>query len=107
MFRDAECRPSLTRRKNFLIIKLVQFRWNDWNLDHATRHGVSPHEAESLVRRGRARHVGDNKYRVRGRGAGGRFIQVIYLIDPEATIYIIHARPLSDREKRQFRKGQR
>jgi len=85
----------------------VEFRWNEWNLDHATRHGVSPAEAESLVRRGNSRNIGDNKYRVRGRGAGGRFIQVVYVVDPEATIYIIHARPMTEPEKRQFRRRRR
>jgi len=95
---------GLTKQSNFIIIKSVQFRWNAWNIDHATRHGVSCSEAEALVRRGRARHVGDNKYRVQGRGAGGRFIQVIYVIDPEATIYITHARSLADREKRRLHK---
>jgi uncharacterized DUF497 family protein len=84
----------------------VEFRWNEWNLDHATRHGVTPAEAEVLVRRGPARHVGDNKYRVQGRGTGGRFIQVIYVIDPDATIYVIHARPLAWREKRGRRRRQ-
>jgi hypothetical protein len=42
----------------------MEFRWNAWNLEHATRHGVFPTESEALVRRGRARHIGDNKYRV-------------------------------------------
>jgi uncharacterized DUF497 family protein len=82
----------------------VEFRWNGWNLDHATRHGVSTRESESLVRRGPARQIGDNKYRVRGRGAGERFIQVIYLIEPSRSVYVIHARPLTDREKRQYRR---
>jgi len=83
---------------------MVEFRWNEWNLDHATRHGVTPDEAEQLVRHGPARHVGDNKYRVQGRGAGGRFIQVIYLIDPDGTVYIIHARPMVRSEKRRWRR---
>jgi len=82
----------------------VEFRWNDWNLDHATRHGILPGEAEAVVRRGPARHLGDNKYCVRGRGHGGRLIQVIYVIDPGRTLYIIHARPLTEPEKRRFRR---
>jgi uncharacterized DUF497 family protein len=85
----------------------MEFRWNDWNLNHATKHGVLPDEAEALVRRGRARHVGGNKYHVQGRGQAGRYIQVIYLVDPDASIYVIHARPLTDREKRRFRRSNR
>ena len=82
----------------------MEFRWNEWNLDHATRHGVTPAEAESLVRRGPARHVGDNEYRVQGRSAGGRLIQAVYVIDPECTIYVIHARPMTANEKRRRRR---
>jgi len=84
----------------------VEFRWNDWNLDHATRHGVAPLEAEAIVRRGPARHAGDNKYRVRGRGVGGRWLQVIYVIEQNRQIYVLHARPLTDREKRQLRRSE-
>ncbi|HEY3244606.1 MAG TPA: hypothetical protein VGM03_14795 [Phycisphaerae bacterium] len=71
----------------------MEFRWNEWNLDHANRHGVTPAEAKLLVRRGRARHAGDNKYVVRGGGTGGRLIQVVYVIDPDGTVYVIHACP--------------
>lgn len=67
----------------------MEFRWNEWNLDHATRHGVSPGESESLIRRGPPRRLDGNKYR--GRGQGGRLIQAIYIIDPMRTIYVIHA----------------
>ena len=80
----------------------MEFRWNRWNLEHATRHGVFPAEAESVIRGSSARYMGDGKYRVQGRGRGDRFIQVIYIIDPEKTVYIVHARPLTDAEKEQF-----
>lgn len=43
-----------------------------------------------------------------GRGNGGRLLQVIYLVDePQKTIYVIHARPLLDREKKRYRRGRR
>jgi len=50
---------------------------------------------------------GDNKFRVVGRGTGGRFIQVIYVPDEDGAIYVIHARPLTENEKRRYRKGRR
>lgn len=34
-------------------------------------------------------------------------IQVIYVVDPDDTLYVIHARPLTDREKRRFRRQSR
>jgi uncharacterized DUF497 family protein len=44
------------------------------------------------------------KWIVIGRGFGGRLIQVIYIIDRDGTIYVIHARLLTDREKRRYRR---
>jgi hypothetical protein len=76
----------------------MKFRWNAWNVDHATRHGVSPAEAESVVRDARKpypRKIGDNKRLVQGRGQGGRFVQVVYILDPDGARYVIHAMPLS------------
>jgi uncharacterized DUF497 family protein len=80
------------------------FRWNEWNLDHATRHGVTPTECEIIVRKGKREYVGDGKFRVVGRGEGDRWVQVVYCYDPDEIIYVIHARPLNDREKRRERR---
>jgi uncharacterized DUF497 family protein len=88
----------------------MPFRWNDWNLEHATKHDVSPIEAEHVVRNAGPpypRSEGDGKWGVWGRGFSGRFVQVIYLIDADGTLYIIHARPLIDREKRRYRRRRR
>jgi len=46
----------------------------------------------------------DEKWLVRGRGKGGRLLQVIFVLDEDDTIYVIHARPLTEKEKRKFRK---
>ena len=81
----------------------MDFRWNEWNLDHATKHGVAPAEAESIVRnrgRGWPRYQGNGKWLVQGRGRAKRFVQVIYVIDPDGTIFIIHAMPLTGRRRR-------
>jgi uncharacterized DUF497 family protein len=89
---------------------MYEFRWNGWNLDHATRHGIAPHEAEMVVnsaRRPYPEYLGGGKYRVIGRGSGGRLVQVIYLLDEDGTVYIIHARALTDNEKRRYRRRTR
>jgi uncharacterized DUF497 family protein len=89
----------------------VEFRWNEWNIDHIAEHGVRPEEAEVVVRNARRpypkRHM-EGKWLVRGRGFGGRLIQVIFIIDDDEneTIYVIHARPLTGKEKRRFRQGE-
>jgi hypothetical protein len=30
-------------------MKYMEFRWNEWNVEHATRHGVSVAEIEWLI----------------------------------------------------------
>jgi uncharacterized DUF497 family protein len=88
----------------------MQFRWNDWNVQHLAEHGVEPEEAEGVVQDSAAPWPlfrGDGRYLVWGRGRGERPLQVVFVIDPDASAYIIHARPLTDREKSRFRRRKR
>jgi uncharacterized DUF497 family protein len=88
----------------------MEFRWNDWNLDHIERHGVSVADAEMVVRDAYhpfPRKIEDDKWLVWGRGRGGRFLQVIFVVDEDETSYVIHARPLDDKEKRRLRRYKR
>ena len=83
------------------------FRWNKWNEEHIAEHGVSPEEAEWVVEQARRPYLEareDGKRFVIGRGSGGRWLQVAYIYDPEDVVYVIHARPLRDHEKRQARR---
>jgi uncharacterized DUF497 family protein len=85
----------------------VDFRWNEWNEEHLASHGVLPEEAEAVVglaRRPFPRKIDDDKWLAWGRGAGGRLLQVVFLIEEEDSVYVIHARPLTDREKRRYRR---
>jgi hypothetical protein len=43
---------------------------------------------------------------VQGRGGGGRWLQAIYVLDDDGTVFVIHARPMTDREKRRWRRKQ-
>jgi uncharacterized DUF497 family protein len=86
----------------------VEFRWNEWNEEHAARHGITPEEAEDVVRSARAPFPlvqNDEKYLVWGPGTGGRLLQVVFVIDPDDAVFVIHARPLTDAEKRRYRRG--
>lgn len=82
----------------------TEFRWNAWNRGHATKHGVSVEEAEEVARnpgRGYPMAHGDGKFLVVGRGRGGRFVQVVYVLDDDRrrTRYVIHAMPLGRRRR--------
>jgi uncharacterized DUF497 family protein len=72
-----------------------QFRWNQWNLEHVTKHGCTPAEVEAVILgTEKARKIGDSKFEVIGRGQGGRIIRVIFIHSPRDMIYPIHAMQL-------------
>ena len=82
-----------------------EFRWIEWNRAKLAQHNVAPEEAESVVNRARQPYpmkVDDDKRLVWGQTDSGRYLQVVYLIDIEDTIFVIQARPLTDREKRRL-----
>jgi len=87
---------------------MVDCKWNDWNIDHIAEHGVSPSEAEFVIENARSpfpQYVGGGRHLVRGQTSGGYYLQVIFTYDKyDGRIYVIHARPLTGQEKRQFRR---
>jgi uncharacterized DUF497 family protein len=86
------------------------FRWNDWNVEHIAEHGIDPLEAEYVIRHARPPFPearGDGKFQVAGQTAHGRHIQAIFIFSPADVIFVIHARPLTDNEKRRLRRRDR
>jgi uncharacterized DUF497 family protein len=88
----------------------IGFRWNDWNLEHIAGHGVTPEEVEMVVNQASRPYPSareDGKFLVHGKGQGGQFLQVIFVYDEDRTVYVIHARPMTDPEKRRYRRRQK
>ena len=98
------------------------FLWDDWNTEHIARHGVEPLEAEEIVRHARRpypRNAGNDKFLVKGRTLGGRWLQVVFvhrgaehvhlplllpserlaLIQGEHAVYVIHSRDIRRGER--------
>ena len=70
-------------------------------------HEVQPEEAEFVVEQAAhpyPQHREDDKFLVWGPTAGGRLLQVVFLLDEDDTVFVIHARALTDKEKRRRRK---
>jgi uncharacterized DUF497 family protein len=88
----------------------MEFRWIQWNVDKTQSHGVTQEEAEYVVEWATnpyPLHREDDKFLVWGPTRAGRFLQVAFLLDEDDTVFIIHARPLTDNEKRRHRKQSR
>ena len=85
----------------------MEFRWIDWNIGKVGDHRVKPAEAEYVVEQAAhpyPQHREDDRFLVWGPTAAGRLLQVVFLLDEDDTVFIIHARPLTDKEKRRRRK---
>jgi hypothetical protein len=65
---------------------------------------VSVEECEQIVRAGRYRQSGSGKLRAAGRGKGGRWLQVVFALNEDDEVFVIHARPLTESEKHQERR---
>ena len=104
------------------------FAWDEWNRTHVTKHGSNSAEAKDVVKRARPpfpREVG-GKLLVWGKTRSGRLLEVVFtfrrpdelefrsltFLDWSAfidyrgvvAIYIIHAMPLTERQKREYRR---
>jgi uncharacterized DUF497 family protein len=111
---------------------MMVFSWDDTNRDHIARHGVTPKEAEEVVRgatRPFPKTIEDDKLVVWGTTDFGRHLQVIYVLkspqevsyeslavedwmgveagDIVVVIRVIHAMDLTPRMKRSLRKRRR
>lgn len=85
------------------VVAPTQFRWIEWNREHATKHGCTIPEIESVVRNaghGFPRKRDRKKWLVIGRGTGGRMIRVIYVLDSDGAAFVIHAMPVITRRRR-------
>ena len=87
----------------------MDFRWTEWNVEHLARHGVDPEAAEDVVlgaRRRYPRRIGEDKWLVWGADGSGRLLQV-FVLGEDGSVYVVHARPPTEEEKRRHRRETR
>ena len=83
------------------------FRWIAWNIDKIESHGLASDDVEYVVNNARGPYpkpMGNEKWLVIGPTIPGMFIQVIYVVDADDALFVIHARPLTPNERRRRRK---
>jgi uncharacterized DUF497 family protein len=84
-----------------------RFRWIVWNIGKVDGHKLAIGDVEHAVnnaKRPYPKPIGNEKWLVVGATGGGRRIQVIYLVDEDDTLFVIHARPLTAKERRRKRR---
>jgi len=86
------------------------FRWIGWNIEKCRKHGVDPAAAEYLsnhARRPFPKRIEVGKWIVWGQSDDGQYLQVVYVLDPDDTVFVIHAMPMTENQKRQLRRRRR
>ena len=103
--------------------------WDLRSREHIAKHGVSPDEVDYVLQQASApfpQDIGEGKHLVQGQTEHGRYLQVIIIYRPIDTIdwemldwqdrlrlldegldevvYVVHARELTDAEKRNLRR---
>ena len=104
--------------------------WDEWNIDHIARHGVTREEAEHVVRHAGApwpQQKGDDKLVVWGPTEVGRLLQLLFVLkrpdevefesltidqwadlgEHDRVVYVVHAMDLTPAMKKQFYRRRR
>jgi len=106
------------------------FAWDEWNIDHLSRHGVTPPEAEFVIEHCEApwpQQKGEDKLVVWGATEVGRLLQVIFALkspdevefesltidrwadlnENDRVVYVVHSMDLTPTMKNLYRRRRR
>ncbi len=90
-------------------MKIHKLIWPKERVDHIGRHGITPEEVEEvcfdqpLVLRAKAEGA-NPVYYVLGQTAAGRYLFCVVIQFPDGNGYPVTARPMTDKEKRRYRR---
>lgn len=86
-------------------MKIRRLIWDEWNVEHTTKHGVTREEIEEVCfTKHFAQRSGRNKMAIWGQTEDGRYLLVILGIEEHSDYYSVSAREMEEKEKRQYRK---
>ena len=93
-------------------MRIERLIWPRERVEHIARHGVTPDEVDEVcfaspsVRRSESE--GENPvYYVLGQTRAGRYLFCVVIALPDGNGYPATARPMTEREKRSYRKRKR
>lgn len=87
-------------------MEIKEFEWNENNIEHIARHGVSPDEVEDVafddepwIRKGRKR----TRYML-GYTVAGRYLFTVYTLKDKGVAKVITSMDMDDKTRRLYRK---
>lgn len=80
------------------------FDWNEWNLTHIGRHGVTPQEVEEVAFDDdpHVRKMGTVRY-LYGYTLAGRYLFTVYLLREPGVAWVVTSREMDEQERRLYR----
>lgn len=82
------------------------FDWDDDNVAHLARHGITPDEAEDLfqgpILRRRGGTDAPDRFRALGRTAADRYLAIVYQMKPGGVIRVFTGWPMTAAERRLY-----
>ncbi len=84
--------------------RIRELTWDDWNLEHIARHGVTAEDVEPVCfdETTRITRAGRNRYQAIGQTEGGRYLTVFLDSEGHGRYYSVTARPADEGERRLF-----
>ena len=86
-------------------MEIKEFEWNENNIEHIARHGVSPDEVEDVafddepwIRKGRKR----TRYML-GYTVAGRYLFTVYTLKDKGVAKVITSMDMDDKTRRLYR----
>ena len=85
-------------------MRIRGFDWNERNINHIARHGVTPQEVEeACFNQPLCRKTKSKLYLVYSQTDAGRYLLTVLRLHPLNIAYTITARGMTDREQKYYR----
>jgi len=86
------------------MIAITRLIWDDWNVAHIARHGVTQIDVEDVCQGDYlTRQAYHGRIMVIGPNAVGNLLSVILAPEDEGSYYVVTARPAATKERRIYR----
>lgn len=86
-------------------MKIEELEWDDWNIEHITKHGVTPQEVEDVCFGFHiSQRVGERRYVLSGQSSAGKYLNVVVEKIREPRFRPITAFEMSDNYKWRYKK---
>lgn len=86
-------------------LRIAGFEWNDWNIEHIDKHGVTPQETEeACYNQPVSRKAKQRLYILYGQTDAGRYLFIVFRYISGDIVYVITARTMTKNEQKYYRK---